>query len=160
MPKREYIASDLADKMFVSEPESAYIEQPNRRLSRFDDGHLNVQTRDLAVLAMLSLTAISGRDEGESMEEKFIRLADTWEDETKLMSSMNDIVTNQTHLQIVAMGPDVVPLILQRICHHPGWWFEALRFLTGQDPVPENARGKLLEMTAAWLKWGEENGYS
>jgi len=98
-------------------------------------------------------------DGQETMEDKFTRLADVWEDETILLSSMNAIVTNKAHLQIVAMGPEVVPLILQRMRHKPGWWFETLRFLTGQDPVPEDARGKLDAMTKSWLRWGEENGW-
>ncbi len=31
--------------------------------------------------------------------------------------------------------------------------------ITGADPVPKESRGKLKEMTAAWVKWGIEKGY-
>jgi hypothetical protein len=93
------------------------------------------------------------------MEDKFTRLADTWEQETQFLSSLGDIVTHKAHLQIMAMGLDAIPLILKRMQHAPGLWFDALSFLTRDDPVTDDIRGDLHAMTNAWLEWGERNGY-
>jgi hypothetical protein len=152
------------DHPFDSESSTAVLEEGGQEVMEdyerdsliFDDyyGGQDISTSALNVPVQIE------DDEPETMEAQFNRLADAWEDETKLLSSMNRIVTNKAHLQIVAMGPDVVPLILKRMRGKPGWWFEALRFLTGQDPVPDSARGRLDAMTEAWLKWGEENGQS
>ncbi len=95
----------------------------------------------------------------ETLEEKFTRLADTWERETQFVSSLGDIVTHKAHLQIVAMGLDVIPLILNRMQEKPGLWFDALCFLTRDDPVTDDIRGDIRAMTDAWLVWGKRNGY-
>jgi hypothetical protein len=39
------------------------------------------------------------------------------------------------------------------------WWMHLLEKVTGQQPVPQEHAGCLKDMTADWLKWGEENGY-
>jgi len=95
----------------------------------------------------------------EAMKREFTHLADAWEHETQFLSSVSDIITHRAHLQIVAMGPDVVPLILDRMQRKPGLWFDALCLLTRQDPVTEDIRGDIDAMTEAWLEWGRRNGY-
>ena len=44
--------------------------------------------------------------------------------------------------------------------HNGGWWYPALRALTGANPVPDSARGNRALNDAAWLRWGQENGYA
>jgi hypothetical protein len=41
----------------------------------------------------------------------------------------------------------------------PDQWFWALRSITGEDPVPAPARGKVREVIAAWLEWASRNGF-
>jgi hypothetical protein len=53
--------------------------------------------------------------------------------------------------QIIGLGPAGVPLLLRELEREPDHWFWALRAITGEDPVPEEARGRLREMAAAWL---------
>ena len=57
------------------------------------------------------------------------------------------------------MGEAAIPLILERMQTQGGHWFHALHEITGARPVPPESRGRIKEMTQAWLEWGELNGY-
>ncbi len=61
--------------------------------------------------------------------------------------------------RIIGMGETAIPLILEEMRCCPSQWTWALRAITGADPVPKESRGKLKEMTAAWVEWGIEKGY-
>jgi hypothetical protein len=91
--------------------------------------------------------------------ERFNDLAEKWEKDTRFFSSINDIIIHPAHLQIIAMGPQAVPLILNRMKQKPGLWFWALHFITGQHPVTEDIKGNTKAMTEAWLDWGHINGH-
>lgn len=90
---------------------------------------------------------------------RFLRLKNLWEEETAMLSSVTEISMNHAYQQIIGMGQDAVPLILSELRKKPGHWFWALKSITGEDPVLQKQRGKLKEMTEAWLKWGKEKGY-
>jgi hypothetical protein len=66
---------------------------------------------------------------------------------------------NHAYQQIIGMGEPAIPLILDEFERRPSHWSWALTAITGDDPVPESARGRLKEMAAAWLQWGREKGY-
>ncbi len=57
------------------------------------------------------------------------------------------------------MGELAVPLILERMQSQGGHWFHALREITNANPVQPEDRGNVRAMQAAWLEWGEDNGY-
>jgi hypothetical protein len=57
------------------------------------------------------------------------------------------------------MGPIVIPLILSEMVRKLGHWFWALKSITGEDPVSPEQRGRINEMTEAWLSWGREQRY-
>jgi hypothetical protein len=59
---------------------------------------------------------------------------------------------------IVGLGKPVVPLLLAELEREPDHWFIALHELTGAEPVPEEARGRIEEMAVAWIEWGRKNG--
>ncbi len=93
----------------------------------------------------------------KKLREKFNNLAETWEKETEFVSSINDIIIHPAHMQIIGMGPNTVPLILDRMQKESGLWFWALEFITGENPVTEDIRGNIQAMRQAWLDWGWEN---
>lgn len=64
-----------------------------------------------------------------------------------------------SYQQIIGMGSEAVPLILKDLQQQPDHWFWALAHITGEDPVPEEKRGRLGEMAEAWLNWGRRNGH-
>ena len=94
----------------------------------------------------------------EALVEKFTRLADEWEDETAVYSSIQRMIAHPTYRRIVGMGQRVVPLILDRLRKEPGHWFDALESLTGESPVVANF-GDMQAMSAAWVNWGKRNLY-
>lgn len=92
--------------------------------------------------------------------ETFRRLADQWEEGTAFMSNFNQIAAHPAYREIISMGAPAVPLILERLAERGGHWFAALRTLTAADPIAPEDRGKVAKMRAAWLDWGQRNGYA
>ncbi len=89
-------------------------------------------------------------------EERFHHLVATWKRERGPHSSSARLAEHPAYQQIIAMGPEVVPLLLRELEREPDHWFRALHALMGADPVPAESRGKVREMAAAWLRWGRE----
>jgi hypothetical protein len=95
----------------------------------------------------------------KSTSRRFDQLVRTWLAERDLTASISDIVLHPAYQQIIGMGPEAVPLLLRELERKPDHWFWALKAITRKDPVPPDSRGKLREMTSAWIRWGRENGY-
>lgn len=90
--------------------------------------------------------------------EDFRRLTDEWKSQSKFLSSPTAIAALPAYQAIIALGPAAIPLILEELRREPDHWFVALKRITGEDPVPEDARGNLDLMTQAWLRWGSSHG--
>ena len=58
--------------------------------------------------------------------------------------------------EIVALGEQVVPLILREMEHSHMHWHLALREITGELPEAAVQGGKVYEIYAAWLRWGRQ----
>jgi hypothetical protein len=89
---------------------------------------------------------------------QFHFLASEWHEATRFLSSPIATCQHQAYLDIIALGPEVVPLILQSLAESPRPWFAALRELTGQNPVPDEARGYIDVIANHWLAWGRSQG--
>jgi hypothetical protein len=93
---------------------------------------------------------------------RFQKLASRWHAERSATSSIEEMCTTPAYLSIMAMGPSVIPIILRQIQsegNNPDHWFVALHHLTqGVDPVPDEDKGDLVKMAAAWLKWADQGG--
>ena len=98
-------------------------------------------------------------DVGQSLQERFLRLADEWKSETAGLSSPRAIAGHPAYQKIIAMGKPVLPLIFRDMESNGGWWYPALRTLTGANPVPEQAKGEPPLNDEYWLRWAQENGY-
>ena len=92
---------------------------------------------------------------GETAEQRFRRLVRLWKDATQFTSSMTEMATHPAYQQIIGMGKEALPLIADELRREPDHWFWALHAITGEDPVAPSGRGKLREMTDAWLKWAQ-----
>jgi hypothetical protein len=69
------------------------------------------------------------------------------------------MTAHPAYQEIVAMGQEVVPLLLRDLEQEPDHWFAALGAITGAQPVPPEDRGDIEKMAAAWLRWGKDHGY-
>lgn len=90
---------------------------------------------------------------------RFFTLKSQWEKETAVVSSVTQMAMHPSYQQIIGMGPAAIPLILNEMAVKPGHWFWALKSISGEDPVPPENRGRVREMTEAWLHWGREQNY-
>jgi hypothetical protein len=97
--------------------------------------------------------------EPESTDALFRRLADQWADETTFVSSSTEMVLNGAYQRIIGMGPAALPLILRRLESTGGHWFWALKYISGEDPVPADNLGDYEQMRGAWLNWGREHQF-
>jgi len=95
----------------------------------------------------------------DNLKRRFRSLTERWKTETQFTSTVIEIVTHPAYQQIIGMGPAIIPLILHQLAIEADHWFWALKAITGEDPVNENSRGKLMDMARAWLEWGESQGY-
>jgi hypothetical protein len=94
-----------------------------------------------------------------ALSHRFEALATQWRRETRHLSLMNDIVLNSAYQQIIGMGKPAIALILKDLKQQPEHWFWALRSITGENPIRPEDRGRLPQMTEAWLEWGRQHGY-
>ena len=93
------------------------------------------------------------------LESRFRSVADRWRAETGMFSFAYQWEKHPAYQEIIAMGKQVVPLILQELKDRPDHWFGALRTLTGANPVPPEDLGFFQKMADAWLAWGQDKGY-
>ena len=90
---------------------------------------------------------------------EFNRLSELWKNETIFMSSRLEAEENQYYKEILNLGSDIIPCIINELKTSPYWWFSALETLTGEQPLNKSDFGDLLAMTNAWLEWDKnKNG--
>ena len=106
------------------------------------------------------LAVIRPHEMGDDLQREFSTLAQQWERDTQFSSSATEIAMHPAYQRIIGMGTAAIPLILAELEREPGHWFWALKAISGDDPVPEDARGKLPEMAQLWLDWGRRHGYA
>lgn len=111
--------------------------------------HLNSIVKDKA------LAASGGR---ASRRERFETLSNQWRRDTQFLSSPTDIAMHPAYQAIIGMGADALPLILQELENHSGYWYWALKAIANEDPVPPKHRGSVKQMRKAWLQWGRAKG--
>ena len=90
---------------------------------------------------------------------RFHELADWWRSETTFLSSTTEKAIHPAYQQIIGLGKNALPLILNELQKKEEHWFWALKAITGVDPVAVGDRGRVHAMAEAWLKWGGEQGF-
>jgi hypothetical protein len=102
--------------------------------------------------------AKSGRVAAETVEEKFLRLADEWSRATSHISSVTDLINDYRYQQIIALNWPVVPYLLNDLDRNKRFWFPALAAITGLRPFDRHDASNYRRMTDAWLRWGKRKG--
>lgn len=93
------------------------------------------------------------------VEAEFRRLAEWWNRETAALSDIDQACRHSAYRAIIALGPAVIPILLNELRQKPDWWFDALEELTGANPLTIEDGGKVRQMAAKWIQWGREHGY-
>ena len=91
-----------------------------------------------------------------SLEAEFQSLARQWKEACGLLSSTSAMVAHPAYQAIIELGQPVVPLLLRELEKEPVHWFEALKAITGEDPVSPKDWGNVSVMASAWLAWGRQ----
>jgi hypothetical protein len=97
-----------------------------------------------------------GRD--TSVGDLFDRLLAEWKQDTQFLSSIHEMAISPAYQKIIGLGPVVLPFLFKELRERPDHWFWALKAITREDPVPEESRGNLPQMTEAWLNWAQSRG--
>lgn len=94
------------------------------------------------------------------VKARFKELAELWYEETAVLSNPNKIIQHKAYKEIIEMGWDVVPFILDELEEGPALWGPALRAITGECvTVAAKDQGRIGVVGAAWVKMGEEKGW-
>lgn len=96
----------------------------------------------------------------EPLEQKFQRLADTWDEAVAHQSSSSKREGHPCYQEIIALGPAVVPLLLRDLERTGRHWFAALATITRANPVPAEDAGKTSKVVQDWLVWGRSRATS
>jgi hypothetical protein len=90
---------------------------------------------------------------------RFYQALYAWKDQTKVFSSVVDMISHPNYLEIVSLGSPAVPLLLAELIREPDFLFHALTAITGVNPIRPSDYGDMDAMCAAWIKWGREEGH-
>lgn len=69
------------------------------------------------------------------LETKFDSAADEWIARTRFSSSLEDIFSDQKLVELVQLGPAILPFVLARFENEPERWHHVLVELSGLDPL-------------------------
>jgi len=89
-----------------------------------------------------------------NLKNQFHALAREWKEACAFLSSTSAMVAHPAYQAIIELGQPVVPRLLEDLAKEPVHWFEALKAITGEDPVAPKDWGNIPAMASAWLAWG------
>lgn len=94
--------------------------------------------------------------ETESVAIRFREHVANWKTEMRSSpsSSVVGMILNPHYQRIIGMGWAAVPYLLAELQASPDHWSWALEMITGENPVPPDAEGKLRAIAGAWIEWG------
>ena len=92
----------------------------------------------------------------EELEQEFNELAEQWYRETKMLSSVHQMVLHPAYQKIIGMGKEAL-FIFRELKRTRGHWLWALAMITREDHAKpgENFRN----VVDSWLVWGQKMGY-
>ena len=93
------------------------------------------------------------------LEIKFNDLSQKWQDETGLFS-INKQKVNDTFLEIISLGKDIIPFILNELKspYSTASWHIALKALAHVNPVLDIELRDSDIVKSKWIEWGKING--
>jgi hypothetical protein len=99
----------------------------------------------------------------ESIEQHFRRLEAQWEADILVLSDPGKIMGHPAMKEIIAMGDEVVPIILRDLQAKPSLMVGALPEITGEYLAPPRVEGGFVKwdvraQVEAWLQWGRQKG--
>lgn len=97
------------------------------------------------------------REDTEHVGVAFDSLANRWIEETQFESSLMRTFSNGSYLEILGLGPAVIPYLLRRLPREPERWVGALKTISRTDIASEATTSA--EAVSAWTDWGRAHHY-
>jgi hypothetical protein len=113
--------------------------------------------KDVSIpVAVVSVVAEAAEPETAArIEKRFRALAADWSENTRHISSVNDLISHSSYQEIIKLGWDVVPFLLLDLQQNKRFWFPALHAITKVRPFDPSDAGNSRRMTEAWVTWGK-----
>jgi len=100
-------------------------------------------------------------------EEMFSKLVEKWTRDTMNLSSIDHMRKHPCYQVLKKIGRSkkggkkVVSFILKRISHETSHIMTLLTELIGRshNPIPDEMRGSMMEVSMTWVKWGIQKGF-
>lgn len=91
------------------------------------------------------------------LEKQFNELSIKWKNETGVFSTTVDKI-NDTYLDIIALGKEIIPFILKDMQKQDGssHWHTALKALSKENPINREDLGRNKRIKEVWLAWGRK----
>ena len=86
---------------------------------------------------------------------EFNILSKIWKEETSHLSIKSEKYLHPAYKDIISMGWEAVPYILDELDKEPYFWLQALREITNENPVKEQNQNNFQLMIEDWKEWGE-----
>ncbi len=104
---------------------------------------------------MIRLTS----EQQQDVARRFQGLATQWNAVTRYRSNTRALRNHPVYQELVALGEPAVPLILAELERESSaTWITGLDAITGENPVPPTAAGRVDDMARAWLDRGRPGG--
>jgi len=88
-----------------------------------------------------------------SLRIRFQDLASEWLRTRPHSSRTKDLVNHRAYQEIIRMGEEAVPFIIEDLEMAPEHWFFALIKITGKDVAAPEHAGNLRLMADDWIAW-------
>ena len=111
---------------------------------------------DCGHMTVCSDTDFTDYDEAR---RRFNALKDDWKKNRPRGLDLDHICMHEAYQQIIGMGKPAIKFICEELENEVDFWFWALHAITGENPIPDEDRGKMVTMKMHWLDWAKENGY-
>lgn len=114
-------------------------------------------------MATTPATQLPATSPAEDIEQRYRRLHAQWSAETMYLSDPGKIMAHPAMRAIVALGEQVVPMILRGLQTEASLVVWALPEITGENPAPPTVHGGFAKCDVAaqidaWLRWGRARG--
>jgi type I restriction enzyme M protein len=91
------------------------------------------------------------------LNEQFMELAESWREDTAMLSVLKQKVSHPAYQKIIGMGKQALPFIFRELEQKSEHWIFALQAITGENVGKQKNNFK--EAVTAWLEWGKEKNY-
>jgi hypothetical protein len=92
------------------------------------------------------------------IDQQFHSLFSQWKSSIDRRNSFYNPLDNPDYQSIIKLGHAAVPLILSKLPEEPNL-LDALYEITGEDPVPAEHNGYIMQVVEDWLNWGKSKGF-